>query len=55
LFNGEGHDLKEFMRKDASGEDIEKRIIDIWSERKDHYSNGRTAETRANRKKIEMS
>lgn len=55
LFNGEGHDLKEFMRKGASDEEIKERIINIWTGRKDRYSDERTEETAANRKKIEMS
>ncbi|MEW9109112.1 MAG: GTP 3',8-cyclase MoaA [Cytobacillus gottheilii] len=55
LFNGNGHDLKEFMRAGASDEEIRQRIISIWDGRKDRYSDERTAETAANRKKIEMS
>lgn len=55
LFNGEGHDIKEFMRKGVTDEDIANRIIHIWNGRKDRYSDERTAETIKNRKKIEMS
>ncbi|KAB2330893.1 GTP 3',8-cyclase MoaA [Bacillus mesophilum] len=55
LFNGNGHDLKEFMRAGASDEEIRQRVISIWDGRKDRYSDERTAETAANRKKIEMS
>lgn len=55
LFNGDGHDIKEFMRKGATDEEITDRIIKIWSGRKDRYSDERTEETAANRKKIEMS
>lgn len=55
LFNGEGHDLKQFMRAGASDEEIRQRVIHIWNGRKDRYSDERTAETAANRKKIEMS
>jgi GTP 3',8-cyclase len=55
LFNGEGHDLKQFMRAGANDEDIRQRVISIWNGRKDRYSDERTAETAANRKKIEMS
>lgn len=55
LFNGNGHDLKEFMRAGASDEEIRQRIISIWDGRRDRYSDERTAETAANRKKIEMS
>ncbi|WP_302053237.1 GTP 3',8-cyclase MoaA [Bacillus sp. FJAT-29790] len=55
LFNGEGHDIKEFMRQGVTDEEIAKRITDIWSGRKDRYSDERTAESAKNRKKIEMS
>ncbi len=55
LFNGEGHDIKEFMRKGVTDEEIENRIIEIWNGRTDRYSDERTAETIKNRKKIEMS
>ncbi|MEH7122149.1 GTP 3',8-cyclase MoaA [Bacillus sp. JJ1773] len=55
LFNGDGHDMKAFMRNGASEAEIRNRIIDIWSGRKDRYSDERTEETAKNRKKIEMS
>ncbi|WNS76839.1 GTP 3',8-cyclase MoaA [Bacillus sp. DTU_2020_1000418_1_SI_GHA_SEK_038] len=55
LFNGEGHDMKEFMRNGASEAEIRNKIINIWSGRKDRYSDERTEETTRNRKKIEMS
>jgi len=55
LFNGNGHDIKNFMRKGVSDEEISKRVIDIWSGRNDRYSDERTEETVKNRKKIEMS
>ncbi|WP_080847308.1 GTP 3',8-cyclase MoaA [Cytobacillus gottheilii] len=55
LFNGNGHDLKEFMRAGTSDEEIRQRIISIWDGRNDRYSDERTEETAANRKKIEMS
>ncbi|MDN3015101.1 GTP 3',8-cyclase MoaA [Paenibacillus sp. BSR1-1] len=55
LFNGNGHDIRNFMRNGASDEDIEKRITAIWNGRDDRYSDERTAETNKNRKKIEMS
>jgi GTP 3',8-cyclase len=55
LFNGNGHDLRDFMRNGASDEQLRERIIEIWSARTDRYSDERTAETRKNRKKIEMS
>jgi len=55
LFNGNGHDLRDFMRAGASDEEIAQRVIGIWNGRSDRYSDERTAETIANRKKIEMS
>ena len=55
LFNGNGHDIRDFMRNGASDEDLQARIIEIWQGRSDRYSDERTAETVANRKKIEMS
>ncbi|MED3551525.1 GTP 3',8-cyclase MoaA [Cytobacillus praedii] len=55
LFNGEGHDIKEFMRKDVTDEEITNRITAIWGGRKDRYSDERTEESAKTRKKIEMS
>ena len=55
LFNGNGHDIRDFMRVGVSDEEISNRIINIWQGRTDRYSDERTAETAANRKKIEMS
>jgi cyclic pyranopterin phosphate synthase len=55
LFNGNGHDIRDFMRTGVSDEDLQARIIEIWQSRSDRYSDERTAETVANRKKIEMS
>ncbi|AGK52706.1 GTP 3',8-cyclase MoaA [Bacillus sp. 1NLA3E] len=55
LFNGNGHDIKDFMRAGVSDEDLEARIKDIWNHRSDRYSDERTEETRKSRKKIEMS
>lgn len=55
LFNGEGHDIKEFMRKDVTDEEIANRITSIWSGRKDRYSDERSEESVKTRKKIEMS
>ena len=43
------------MRTGVSDEDLQARIIEIWQGRSDRYSDERTAETVANRKKIEMS
>ena len=55
LFNGNGHDIRDFMRNGANDEELKARISDIWHKRTDRYSDERTAETAANRKKIEMS
>ena len=55
LFNGNGHDIRDFMRTGVSDEELQARIIEIWQGRSDRYSDERTAETVANRKKIEMS
>lgn len=55
LFNGNGYDLRDFMRNGATDEEIQNRISKVWSGRTDRYSEERTAETVANRKKIEMS
>lgn len=55
LFNGNGHDIKQFMRNGATDEEIAEFIIGIWNKRTDRYSEERTKETVANRKKIEMS
>jgi GTP 3',8-cyclase len=55
LFNGNGHDIRDFMRSGVSDKEIEQRITSIWNERNDRYSDERTEETRANKKKIEMS
>jgi cyclic pyranopterin phosphate synthase len=55
LFNGNGHDIRNFMRNGASDEELSKRITDIWNGRADRYSDERTEETSKHRKKIEMS
>ncbi|NRD78408.1 GTP 3',8-cyclase MoaA [Bacillus sp. BRMEA1] len=55
LFNGNGHDVRNFMRNGATDEQIEERITAIWNGRDDRYSDERTAETNRKRKKIEMS
>lgn len=55
LFNGNGHDIRDFMRTGVSDQQIADRICKIWGGRNDRYSDERTAETVANRKKIEMS
>lgn len=55
LFNGNGHDIRDFMRTGVDDKQITNRISAIWNGRDDRYSDERTAETVANRKKIEMS
>ncbi|MED4206116.1 GTP 3',8-cyclase MoaA [Neobacillus mesonae] len=55
LFNGNGHDIRNFMRNGATDEQLAERITAIWNGRNDRYSDERTAETNKNRKKIEMS
>ncbi|WP_077211163.1 GTP 3',8-cyclase MoaA [Bacillus dakarensis] len=55
LFNGNGHDIRDFMRTGVSDGEIADRISSIWNGRTDRYSDERTEETVANRKKIEMS
>jgi cyclic pyranopterin phosphate synthase len=55
LFNGNGHDIRNFMRNGATDEELVNRITEVWNGRVDRYSDERTAETNKNRKKIEMS
>lgn len=55
LFNGNGHDIRNFMRNGATDEELKNRVMKIWNGRDDRYSDERTAETTKNRKKIEMS
>jgi GTP 3',8-cyclase len=55
LFNGNGHDIRNFMRNGATDEELRARITGIWNERSDRYSDERTEETAKHRKKIEMS
>jgi GTP 3',8-cyclase len=55
LFNGNGHDFRDFMRSGVSDQEIINRVTEIWSGRDDRYSDERTAEMNPTRKKIEMS
>lgn len=55
LFNGNGHDIRNFLRNGATDEELAARITSIWNGRDDRYSDERTEETSKNRKKIEMS
>lgn len=55
LFAGNGFDLKQILRSDASDTDIKSAIVPTWEKRDDRYSDERTEETAKNKKKIEMS
>ncbi|MQR94910.1 GTP 3',8-cyclase MoaA [Fictibacillus phosphorivorans] len=55
LFTGRGTDLKEFIRSGASDEDVFNRIVQIWRNRSDRYSDERKEQGTSERKKIEMS
>lgn len=55
LFNGNGHDIRNFMRNGATDEQLSERISTIWNGRNDRYSDERTAGINNGRKKIEMS
>jgi GTP 3',8-cyclase len=55
LFTGKGTDLKEFVRAGASDKEIFNRIVEIWANRSDRYSDERKEQGISERKKIEMS
>lgn len=55
LFSGKGYDLKTMLRNGATDEKIWNQITEIWQNRHDRYSDERTAETKSQHKKIEMS
>ncbi|MFP9127350.1 GTP 3',8-cyclase MoaA [Niallia sp. BSM11] len=55
LFNGNGHDLKSFIRNGAADEELLNYIKSIWQARADRYSDLRTAEAKGSNSKIEMS
>ncbi len=55
LFTGRGTDLKEFVRAGASDKEIFDRIVEIWGNRTDRYSDERKEQGISERKKIEMS
>jgi cyclic pyranopterin phosphate synthase len=54
LFAGQGHDLKWWLRRGGSDEEIVNEIAAVWRARGDRYSEIRTAET-AKARKVEMS
>ncbi|UAC49062.1 GTP 3',8-cyclase MoaA [Bacillus aquiflavi] len=55
LFNGNGHDVRSFLRNGMSEDEIKEEIETIWKKRKDQYSDERSEKSSSNRKKIEMS
>lgn len=55
LFASQGHDLRSLVRGGATDAEIAERIAGIWRARTDRYSEQRTAETAAERSKVEMS
>ena len=54
LFATEGHDLRALLRGGADDGTLGRALAGIWSQRRDRYSEIRTAQT-AGLKKIEMS
>ncbi len=54
LFASHGHDLRDLLRDGTDDADLTKRIADIWSARRDRYSELREA-GQARHDKIEMS
>ena len=55
LFATEGLDIRKLLRGNLSDEELLSVIQDVWMNRKDRYSDGRTEESANNRPKIEMS
>ncbi|MEZ2716694.1 GTP 3',8-cyclase MoaA [Niallia circulans] len=55
LFNGNGHNIRDFLREGADDPALEGFIKNIWEQRRDRYSDERTEETVKQRKKVEMS
>ncbi|MEE2753172.1 MAG: GTP 3',8-cyclase MoaA [Candidatus Latescibacterota bacterium] len=55
LFASSGTDLRDFLRKGASDQDLRQRIESVWSKRNDRYSEIRTDKTSMGHlKKVEM-
>ena len=54
LFGSNGHDLRAFVRSEASDEDITTHLTEIWRPREDRYSEIRSSET-SSLPKVEMS
>ncbi|GKV56056.1 cyclic pyranopterin monophosphate synthase [Sporosarcina sp. NCCP-2222] len=55
LFASSGFDLRELIRSGMQDDEIRDRIISVWEQRGDRYSDERTEQTAKNRKKIDMS
>ncbi|MDC3412740.1 GTP 3',8-cyclase MoaA [Aquibacillus sp. 3ASR75-11] len=55
LFAGSGHDLRVLLRDGITDEQLEEKLISIWSNRKDRYSDERAEGKVTKREKIEMS
>lgn len=55
LFNGNGHNIRDFIRQGADDSALHAFLKNIWEQRRDRYSDERTEETAKQRKKIEMS
>ncbi|MED3962400.1 GTP 3',8-cyclase MoaA [Niallia taxi] len=55
LFNGNGHDLKHFIRNGVTDQEVLDYIKGVWQNRADRYSDLRTEETNRSKSKIEMS
>ncbi len=55
LFATHGHDIKKLLRSGATDKQLRQRLTTIWGDRKDRYSEERTAETPVpNQNKVEM-
>lgn len=55
LFAENGFDFRDMLRSGMQNEDIKVRIVNIWNQRTDRYSDERTEESAKNRNKMEMS
>ena len=52
LFNGNGYDIRDFMRGGVSDEELVAHLMKIWNGRDDRYSDERTEETARNRRRL---
>ena len=55
LFNGNGHNIRDFMRQGATDTELLEYIRTIWRNRQDRYSDERKEEATTSRTKVEMS